>query len=79
MQIDCKLRMTVNIRWSIIFLMKRYRIYGGIMLDILLDSFSDSVKLLPFLFLTYLLMEFLEHRAGSAASDRIRTAGKFGP
>lgn len=49
------------------------------MLDILLDSLSDSVKLLPFLFLTYLLMEFLEHRAGSAASDKIRTAGKFGP
>lgn len=49
------------------------------MLDILLDSLLDSVKLIPFLFLTYLLMEFLEHRAGSAASDRIRTAGKYGP
>lgn len=49
------------------------------MLDILLDSLLDSVKLLPFLFLTYLFMEFLEHRAGSAASDRIRTAGKSGP
>ena len=49
------------------------------MLDIFLDSILDSVKLLPFLFLTYLLMEFLEHRAGSAASDRIRTAGKLGP
>lgn len=49
------------------------------MLDILLDSLLDSVKLVPFLFLTYLFMEFLEHRAGSAASDRIRTAGKLGP
>lgn len=49
------------------------------MLDILLDSLIDSVKLIPFLFLTYLLMEILEHRAGGAASDRIRTAGKFGP
>lgn len=49
------------------------------MLDILLDSLLDSVKLIPFLFLTYLFMEFLEHRAGSAASHRIRTAGKLGP
>ena len=49
------------------------------MLDILLDSLLDSVKLLPFLFLTYLFMEFLEHRAGGAASNRIKTAGKLGP
>lgn len=27
------------------------------------DSLMDSVKLLPFLFLTYLVMEYLEHRA----------------
>lgn len=49
------------------------------MLDILLDSLLDSVKLLPFLFLTYLFMELLEHHTGSVASRRIETAGKFGP
>lgn len=49
------------------------------MVDILLDSLVDSGKLLPFLFLTYLLMEALEHKTGSAARRRIRTAGKFGP
>lgn len=49
------------------------------MLDILLDTTIDSVKLLPFLFLTYLLMEILEHRTGSKAQNRIKTAGKFGP
>lgn len=49
------------------------------MADILLDSLLDSVKLLPFLFLTYLFMEFLEHNTGSAASRRIETAGRVGP
>lgn len=49
------------------------------MTDIILDSVIDSVKLLPFLFLTYLFMEWLEHKTGSAARNRIRTAGKLGP
>lgn len=49
------------------------------MADILLDSFLDSIKLLPFLFLTYLFMEFLEHNTGNAISRRIETGGKFGP
>ena len=33
-------------------------------LDVLRDSFLDTVRLLPFLFLTYLLMEYLEHKTG---------------
>ncbi len=49
------------------------------MSEIIMDSVSDSVKLLPFLFLTYLFMEWLEHKTGSAARNRIRTAGKLGP
>lgn len=49
------------------------------MFDILLDAVVDSVKLLPFLFLTYLLMETLEHHAGGKVQSRIRTAGKVGP
>lgn len=31
------------------------------MIEILLDTLVDGVKLLPFLFLTYLVMEVLEH------------------
>ncbi len=49
------------------------------MSEIILDSVIDSIKLLPFLFLTYLFMEWLEHKTGAAARKRIRTAGKFGP
>lgn len=49
------------------------------MLDILLDALLDTVKLLPFLFLTYLVMEWLEHKTGSRTQAAIRRAGKAGP
>ena len=49
------------------------------MTEIIIDSVIDSIKLLPFLFLTYLFMEWLEHKTGPAARNRIRTAGKLGP
>lgn len=47
--------------------------------EVLLDTVKDSVRLLPFLFFTYFLMEWLEHRTGKAARDRIRCAGAYGP
>ena len=47
--------------------------------DIVLDAVLDSLKLLPFLFLTYLLMEWLEHRAGERARRAVARAGKGGP
>ncbi len=49
------------------------------LLDVVLDTLLDSLRLLPFLFLTYLLMEFLEHRAGEAGRARIGAARKSGP
>lgn len=50
-----------------------------ILLHTLEHSVVDSVKLLPFLFLTYLFMEALEHHTGDKLQQRIRTAGTFGP
>lgn len=49
------------------------------LLDVIMDTWLDSVRLLPFLFLTYLLMEFLEHRAGEAGRNLVGTAKKSGP
>lgn len=46
---------------------------------ILWHTLEDSVKLVPFLFLTYLLMELLEHHSGAKMQRCIRTAGTFGP
>ena len=42
-------------------------------------SVLDTLKILPFLFLTYLLMEFLEHRSGNAAERWLRRSGTVGP
>ncbi len=48
-------------------------------IDAVMDSFIDSIKLLPFLFLTYLAMEYLEHKAGQKMQETIRSAGAGGP
>jgi len=50
-----------------------------VVFDILLDTTFDTLKLLPFLFLTYLAMETLEHKAGEKAKEAIGKAGKAGP
>lgn len=49
------------------------------MLDIILDTLLDSVKLLPFLFLTYFCMELLEHHTNDKTSRIVEKAGKSGP
>lgn len=45
----------------------------------ILDAGMDSLKLIPFLFLTYLVMEYIEHRMGTRAKQTIQRAGKAGP
>lgn len=49
------------------------------MLDIILDTLLDALKLLPFLFLTYLLMEFIEHKMGEKTEKIIHRSGRLGP
>jgi hypothetical protein len=49
------------------------------MLDVLLDALVDTIKLVPFLFLTYLLMEWLEHKTSDRTRNAIRNAGMAGP
>lgn len=49
------------------------------MLHVIEDSVLDSLKLVPFLLLTYLAMEYLEHRTGDGVRRLIRRAGKIGP
>lgn len=48
------------------------------MLDIIIDTLIDSVKLFPFLFLTYLAMEYIEHKMGDRTKKAIERAGRFG-
>ena len=49
------------------------------MIDIIQDTLIDSVKLFPFLFVTYLILEFLEHKTGDKSKKIIKQSGKFGP
>ena len=49
------------------------------MLEIIEDTIMDSVKLIPFLFLTYLLMEYIEHKTKEKTKETIKKSGKFGP
>ena len=47
--------------------------------EIFLHGLIDTLWILPFLFLTYLLMEFIEHRAGEQAESFMKKAGVFAP
>ncbi len=49
------------------------------MLDILLDTIIDSLKLLPFLFVAYLILEYIEHKISDKSKEKIKKSGKFGP
>ena len=49
------------------------------MIDILLDAIIDSAKILPFLFITYLIMEYIEHKMSKKSKTTIKKAGKWGP
>lgn len=46
--------------------------------DIILDTLLDGVKMLPFLFGAYLLIEFLEHKASDKLQDALSKSGNHG-
>ena len=48
-------------------------------LEILGETALDTIKLLPFLFITYLIMEYIEHRTSDKVKKSIEKSGKFGP
>ena len=46
-----------------------------LLIDILLDAGKDTLSLLPFLLVTYLALETLEHVAGDRVNGAIKRAG----
>ena len=50
-----------------------------LLIDILLDAGKDTLSLVPFLLVTYLALETLEHVAGDRVNGAIRRAGAAGP
>lgn len=49
------------------------------MIDVLIDTLVDGIKLLPFLFIAYLIMEYIEHKTSNKSKEVIKKSGKFGP
>lgn len=45
----------------------------------LIHAAKDTLKLAPFLYLTYLVMEFIEHKGGEKAERIISSSGRLGP
>lgn len=48
-----------------------------IIVDILTDTALDGLKMLPFLFGAYLLLEWIEHRSGSKFRHRLSHSGRY--
>lgn len=49
------------------------------MLHVLEHTLIDTIKLLPFLFIAYLVIELIEQKAGEKTTKLIQKSGKFGP
>ena len=52
-----------------------HRIYE----EVLLHGILDTLKIIPFLFFTYLLMEFIEHKASGKTRAFMERSGSAGP
>lgn len=49
------------------------------MIDILLDSLIDTLKLLPYLFVTFIVLEYLEHKLNKKNEKVLAKNKKYGP
>lgn len=49
------------------------------MLEVIEEILLDSIKLIPFLFIAYLIMEYIEHKTSQKSRETIKKSGKFGP
>lgn len=49
------------------------------MMDIILDTLIDGIKLIPFLWVAFLLIEFVEHKLTKKNKKAIANAGVYGP
>ncbi len=49
------------------------------MIDIFIDTTIDGLKLLPFLFVAFLIIELIEHKLSDKSKKTIEKSGKLGP
>ena len=53
--------------------------FTGYLTEVLLESLIETLSVIPFLFLTYLFMEYLEHKAGRGTLSFLSKSGSLGP
>ena len=51
----------------------------GILDEVILHGLLDTLKILPFLLVTYLIMEFIEHKASAKSRAFMERSGALGP
>lgn len=49
------------------------------LIHVIEHTLEHSIGIVPFLFITYLVMEYIEHKAGDRASHLVEKAGRLGP
>lgn len=49
------------------------------MFDVIVDTLLDTLKLLPFLFVAFLIIEVIEHKLSSKQGSIVSKSGKLGP
>ena len=49
------------------------------MKEVILDALIDSIKLLPFLFIAFLLIELFEHKFSKKTKNKLSKSNKLGP
>lgn len=49
------------------------------MFDVIVDTILDTLKLLPFLFVAFLIIEVIEHKLSSKQESIVSKSGKLGP
>ena len=49
------------------------------MMDVLMDALIDSLKLLPYLFVTFIILEFFEHKLSKKNEKLLTKNRKYGP
>ncbi len=49
------------------------------MIDIIYDTLIDSIKLVPFLFIAFLIIELFEHKFSNKSRNLVTRTKKFGP
>ena len=49
------------------------------MMDVIMDGLIDTLKLLPYLFITFVLLEFIEHKLSHKNKEVLTKSKKVGP